>query len=199
MTLVSKLFSLLLLLTVSACASNPRLSYVSPTAINLSGDWVLNEPLSQTVVMFPAKRKPTSNGAQPAGRADNGRSSNPVVRPERRAPGLENEASPVVRKPAAMVASAMKIEQGADGMGIAYPKHTYRDVDWGSKETRDETIWSGWAADNALVIQTNSDQQKFREAYRLDASGKTLTITFTVNSFKGEQDFVRVFQKKGSE
>ncbi|MFT5571842.1 MAG: hypothetical protein ACI9FR_000763 [Cryomorphaceae bacterium] len=40
---------------LSACVSSPKLSYVSPVAIDLSGDWIWDQDLSQTVVMVPPR------------------------------------------------------------------------------------------------------------------------------------------------
>ncbi|MFT5571843.1 MAG: hypothetical protein ACI9FR_000764 [Cryomorphaceae bacterium] len=98
-----------------------------------------------------------------------------------------------------MTATEMKIEQGTDGMGIAYPNHPYIDVDWGTAKARRATITSGWASDNSLVVINESDRQKFTEIYSLDSTARVLNITYTVNSVKGKRDFVRVFRRRNAD
>jgi hypothetical protein len=187
------------LLILSACVTNPTLSYVSPSEIDLSGDWILDEDLSQTVVMVPSRGGQGKKSAPPRGgkgqRRDGQKGNGNGDR------SLENEDKQREHsgQPASMTASQMKIEQGADGMGVAYPNRPYVDVDWGTAKVRRATINSGWTSDNALVISNESDQQKFTATYRLDSSAQILSITFSVNSFDGKRDFVRVFTRRQSD
>jgi len=89
----------------------------------------------------------------------------------------------------------MKIDQGDDGMGIAYPEHPYRDVDWGTHEIRRATVTAGWREDSVVVF-TDSGRQTYTETYSLDLDGKTLRVSFDVDGLNGDEQFVRVFDIK---
>lgn len=178
------------LLALNACASNSKLSDVSPTSANLSGDWVLNEHLSETVVMGPSARaKGQKQKGSPQGRGKG----------ERKGRGAKKEKTGQLsfsRKPPVMTASEMKIDQGEQGMGVSYPEQPYRDVDWGETEVRRTTVTSGWDANGALVVKSKSERQAYTEIYHLDATAKVLTITFVVNGVNGKNEFVRVFDRR---
>ena len=179
------------LLSLTACASHPRLSYTPPVSINLSGDWILNENLSQAVVIVPKRPANKDRRDSPSGSV---RGTAPELKkPVARAPNIEVEVPRTAEKTASMTSTSMKIEQDAGGMGIAYPKHPYWDIDWGQHEVRRAKVIAGWTSHNELVINHQSEKQHFVEVYRLDNTGKRLRITFTVDSINGKQDFVRVF------
>jgi hypothetical protein len=194
MTKFSKYSVLISLSIISACATKPRLTYVSPVAIDFTGDWVLDADLSQTVVMVPPRPSKEKKGSPSGG----GKGERAGGRKGDRNRGNQNNIEDFPAKPALMSATEMQIEQGPDGMGIAYPRHPYIDVDWGTAKVRRATITSGWAPDNSLVVINDGGRQKYTEIYRLDSTATVLSITYTVNSLKGKQDFVRVFTRRNA-
>ena len=173
-------YSLLILIFLVACSSVPKLSSTSPTSINLTGTWVLNKSLSQDVIMkLKSRGGDNNNYGRPDQSSENG---------EREARRNQN-----LGKPPAMTVTEMKIDQGDDGMGIAYPEHPYRDVDWGTHDIRRATVTAGWREDT-VVVYTNSQRQTYTEIYSLDLDGKTLSVSFDVNGLNGKEQFVRVFE-----
>ena len=170
---------LLVCLYISACAT--VLDYDSPKTVNLSGTWVLVPDQSQEIILARPKRASKPSVANRIG-GDSDRSD--------RTGGARAQSSRVPRelaaqnrvrpeKPDAMTATKMTIDQSQDSMGVRYANGKYRDVDWGKTEYRGITTKAGWEKDTLQII-TKSEKLNYSENYRLDQSGKLLTIVFEV-------------------
>lgn len=181
----------LLLLFVAACANNQKLTEKPPANVNLSGDWVLDKDASDTVVLAPLRQANAKKGrSKGKGRGKGERDGSKPRRGEAdQASGKERSESRL----ASMVTTQMKIEQDAHGIGVAYPKHRYRDIDWGEVETRRSTVISGWRSDGSLVVKSKNDHRSLTEVYQLNHEGNVLTVTFLVDRQGGEDEFTRVF------
>ncbi len=188
---IKRLSLALLLLFVAACANTQKLTEKPPANVNLSGDWVLDKDASDTVVLAPLRQANAKKGrSKGKGR---GKGERDGSRPRR---GEADQASGKVRtesRLASMVTTQMKIEQDVHGIGVAYPKHRYRDIDWGEVETRRSTVISGWRSDGSLVVKSKSDHRSLTEVYQLNHEGNILTVTFLVDRQGGEDEFTRVF------
>ena len=191
-----KLISLLLLVTLlTSCAS--KLAFVPPEKIDLSGTWLLDQNLSEDVIVIlprpHAGARSRKSGQSGSGKPSGGGRHSAGGRPT--SSGSNTSASPRFRKPVWMTATQMTIEQVSDSMGIAYPDALYRDVDWGKSEKKGKKILAGWAA-NSLIVISQHKQIKLKESYTLDSEAKVLTLEIKVSGNKGKDTFTRVFRKK---
>ena len=194
MNLYTKTIGLMAGALLVACSSTPKLSNVSPAKVNLSGDWVLNEALSQTVILnMPTVKTPRSRDGKkgPPSGGRGGKGGKGGVKDG----DVKNGDSRPFDKPASMSAKHIKIDQGIDGMGVLYSGKPYRDVDWGEVEVRRYIVTSGWNG-NKLFIHTKGKRQEYTEIYGINSDANILTVTFLVDSVDGKQEFVRVYNLK---
>ena len=181
------------LLTLTGCAS--KLATESPQSVNLSGLWVLNEQYSQDVVI---QRQGNAN-RRGGGRGEGGRGGSGEGRGGEGRGGPRNQGADQARgvtKTPAMTTKEMTITQNNDSMGIAYPKHRYRDIDWGKTEFWNSTVNAGWNNDNALIVETKSERSDITETYQLDSKGQILVLIIDINGSQRGGEFQRVFTRK---
>jgi len=119
-TLINILVSSVVLVSLNACVG---LRFESPETINLSGEWLLDQDLSQAVV-FSARSlsKPRSKPSGEARAESRGgtRGSSPRERPQE-----DNVSQPNVLNSESSNASAMTIDHVEDSMGIMCPSGKY--------------------------------------------------------------------------
>jgi len=191
-----KLITLLLLVTLlTSCAS--KLAFISPEKIDLSGTWLLDQKLSEDVIVILSRpnagTKSRKSGQSGSGKPSGGGKHSAGNRST--SGGSNTSASPRFRKPVWMTATQMTIEQVSDSMGIAYLNTLYRDVDWGNSEKKGKKILAGWA-DNRLIVISQHKRIKLKETYTLDSTARVLTLEIKVSGNKGKDTFTRVFRKK---
>lgn len=203
MTMPLRILLPISLLVLSACAS--RLALQPPESVNLSGTWVLNEELSQDVIVMPMRQSGgfpgggggfPGGGQRPSGAPPGGAGGGGGGRPP--GGGRGGGGSVIPQKSPAMTATEMTIEQDENSMGFAYPNEMYRDVDWGEKEVRGAEVTAGWD-DETLVIKTKRGRFTFTETYLLEPEGKVLTQTVALKTPRGSQEFVRIFELQEGE
>lgn len=187
---IKSVYPLLILpLLLTACSS--RLADTTPAGIDFSGTWVLVPEQSQDVIVFP---RPPSTSANNNGQA------RPVGGPRGENRGdKSSEKSPApfrsIHKTSAMTATEMTIEQDSFSMGVAYPGERYRDVDWGKRKLRGDTIVAGWKRD-ALIIRSETRRLNFTETYFLSPDESVLTLVVKLDGPRGNREFTRVFSRK---
>ena len=191
---IKALFSTLLLITLSACAS--RLDYESPSAVDLNGVWLLDSSASQEVVFSAARSSRGSRGEKGKGKPGGGkrggeRGSKPGGDDDRLASGRGGRS---IKKGDSAVAVEMKIEHVSDSMGILYQSGNYRDIDWGVVEKRGAKITAGWD-DESLVVKTQRQRGTVIETYTLSADNSSLSVLFEVDG--GE--YIRVYRRQKDE
>jgi len=186
------ILSLTCLLTLSACAS--KLSTESPESVSLNGTWVLNEQYSQEVVI--QRQGNRNRGARPEGRRGGGRAGEGRGERNGSPSNRQTEQARGPEKTPAMTTKEMTITQNSDSMGIAYPKHRYRDIDWGKTEFWNSTVTAGWNNDDALIIETDTERSNITETYQLDSKGQVLVLIIDTNGNQRGGEFQRVFTRK---
>ncbi len=200
MFLKAKIISVAIPLMLIGCASTPNLSQTSPEGIDLSGEWLVNSSISQTVVLGArdSQEKGSKSGRGKGGKGGKGERGGRGERGER-GEGQAKSKSKEGRRSrgvATMVAAEMKIDQDNLGLGIAFPKKPYRDIDWGEHEFRNTKVTAGWNEDDQLIVISKSDRHSFTETFMLNDTGDELTILFDVQGPSGAKQYVRVFDRK---
>lgn len=181
---------------LAACTT---LSYSSPDSIDLSGSWLVDESLSERVIMrVPRDAKQRGDRS---GRRGDGRKTG--TRPEgggmRRSEGggapsrydIDDYTAAQVLTPAAANSSEMVIEHVPESMGIRYQSGKYRDIDWGKTTQGSRKMTAGWQGSN-LIIETQGQRGAITEMYRLNDAGTTLTITYMIDG----NTYVRVYHRQ---
>ncbi|MEM7357638.1 MAG: hypothetical protein AAF431_00870 [Pseudomonadota bacterium] len=185
------LYSFLLIITLlGACA--PRLADTTPAGISFNGTWELLPERSQDVIVFPRAPRSDDNGeARQVGGANGGDRGDK----EQALPATPFSA---VHKSSAMTATEMTIEQDRLSMGVAYPGERYRDVDWGKRKLRGDTIVAGWKGDK-LIIHSETRRLDFNETYFLSPDKTVLTLVIKLDGPRGNREFTRVFKRKSTD
>lgn len=179
---VRNFIAVLFSVSLSACAS---LAYKSPESINLSGEWVLDPAVSQTVIFSRHKAK---HRAQRGSNGDRDGQGKPKGR--RKASSNTDDGGAFQRKSDATVATHMTIEHVSDSMGVLYQSGYYRDIDWGVTEGLRGTVTAGWR-DDSLVVKTKGPRRTVTEVYRLVENNTVLIIEFDVDG----KTYKRVYRR----
>lgn len=146
----------LLAILVAGCAgSGYDLSPVAPPGFELTGDWILDN--------------------EPASGGDHTPPDGAVTRTMSMGP----------RQIPVLGARSFVIEQSRDSMGVDYPGRPVRDVSWGRREWRGNTIDAGWE-EGVLIIRTLSDHYRLTERYELSGDGRRLTLILDFDPKQGE-------------
>jgi hypothetical protein len=183
------LFSILITIGLVGCATS--LDYSSPTTVDLTGTWVLDQKLSQ-VVIFPVA-KSNDKRARPKGGGREGKQKRGRSKPGSETPNKGSDDRPKLNRDAAL-ATEMKIEQSIDSMGVMYQNGNYREVNWGKTERRKLTITAGWKGE-ALAIKSKGGRITLSELYTLEKSLDVLTIKFEVD----DNEYSRIYKRKNPE
>lgn len=185
---------LLFLFPTALLAACTTLNFSSPQSVDLSGTWVVDETLSQRVMMRPPRDEargrgkrgggrgpgmPPGNGAKPGGPSGGPGGSFDV----------DDYTASQVLTPAAANSNTLVVEHVPESMGIRYQNGKYRDIDWGKTERGRLDMLAGWQ-DQHLIVKTKGRRGTITETFSLNASGDTLTIVYGVN----DNEFTRVYR-----
>ena len=168
----------LLVVPVAGCAGGGYdLSPQAPPGFELTGDWIL-EPIEAEP--HPASGEgqapPDGDGQVAERRGGNTRSGGDA---------MTSAMSMGPRQIPVLGARSFVIEQSRDSMGIDYPGRPVRDVSWGRREWRGNTIDAGWE-EGVLIIRTLSDHYRLTERYVLSGDGQRLTLILDFDPKRGE-------------
>lgn len=178
---------------LTACTT---LSYSSPDSVDLSGTWLVDESMSDRVMMRPprdAKRRGDRRGGGPGpGMRPGGEGG--MRGPDGGGPGgrydVDDYTAAQVLTPAAANSEELVIEHVSDSMGIRYQSGKYRDIDWGKTEQGRRKMTAGWQRQH-LIIETSGRRGAITETFSLNEAHNVLTITYEVNG----NEFVRVYRR----
>lgn len=200
---------LTLLISVAMLAGCSSLSTEPPPSYNLTGDWQLNNALSDSpnLAALGKGSGPRKRGAQRQGSGqgggEKGRGQGRGQRsggnggggtgggPTSGSPRGGSQAPVSVQ---VLIATEMSIEQNFESMGVEYNGSHYRDISWGERKRGQLTIETGWQ-DNNLVIKTEGSRLPIEETYILSEDGSRLTVVIELDGGKDGKTFTRVFEK----
>ncbi|GHA12260.1 hypothetical protein GCM10008090_22680 [Arenicella chitinivorans] len=173
------------------------LSYSSPESVDLSGTWLVDESLSERVMMRPPRdskqRGDRDGGSKPrkrtrpegGGGMRSSESGGPAGRYD-----VDDYTAAQVLTPAAANSSELMIEHVPESMGIRYQNGKYRDIDWGKTAQGNRKMTAGWQGPK-LIIETSARRGAITETFSLNETRNTLTIVYDVNG----NEFVRVYRR----
>lgn len=179
----AKVFSLSLLLLLSASCSGIKLSPDNPPGINYSGQWLIDFGDSDVI---PDLR------------------NRPPGRPSRRTQGTVNKEALriadgsglafIVHDFQVLRADKVTIEQGPNSMGLDYEPGVYRDVSWGERQRGLWEVQAGWEEDQLVII---SRTRTMRVVERLVFSGPDrLEVRLNIDADNEQLAFLRVFNRQ---
>jgi hypothetical protein len=197
-TLLTLLISVATLLGCSSLATEPPPNY------NLTGDWQLNNALSDSPNLA-AMGKGSGQRKRGARGQGSGQGGNEKGRGQGRGQrgggngggppsGSTGRGSQTPVSIQVLIANEMSIEQNDESMGIEYSGSNYRDVSWGERKRGQLTIETGWKENN-LVIKTEGSRLPIEETYILSEDGSRLTVVIELDGGKKGMTFTRVFEK----
>lgn len=149
-----------------------------PRGFDLTGDWVLDEDLSDAAPDIDAIRR---------------REDRDVVR------GRQSDASAsaafAVQDFPVLTAARLQIEQDDESMGIRFDGVVYRDVSWGERERDLWIVRAGWEEDR-LVIRSVRGRTRGTESYALERSARHLRVTVSIETGGEDVRSVRVYERR---
>ncbi len=186
------IFSLL-----TGCAG---LAQKAPENVNLSGSWVLNTALSDTLPAPAARQRQKRGfpgGMSREGNGGMGQRGAGGGFPRGRS-GVPPNTATFSRLPA-LTATEMIVEQDDASVGIDYSNQPYRDIYWGTHESGTFEVEAGWQKD-AMVVRSKNTRMKLTETFALSEDGTQLqlTVKFSGGPF-GSKTLSRVFDRKVAE
>ncbi|MFT6432334.1 MAG: hypothetical protein ACJAVI_000369 [Candidatus Azotimanducaceae bacterium] len=195
---------LTLFLSVATLMGCSSLATEPPPNYSLTGDWQLNNALSDSpnlaaIGKGSGQRKRSTRGQGGGhGGGEKGRGQGRGQRggsngggPPSGIAGRSNQAPVSIQ---VLIANEMSIEQNDESMGIEYNGSNYRDVSWGERKRGQLNIETGWKENN-LVIKTEGGPLPIEETYILSEDGSRLTVIIELEGGKDDKTFTRVFDK----
>ena len=163
-------------LLLAGCVAS--LDVAVPAGFDLTGEWLLDERLSDAPPDLDAIRH---------------REDREVVRG--RQANASASATFVVQDFPVLAATRLDIEQDAQSMGIRYDQSTYRDISWGRRERDLWIVGAGWNQ-GALVVRSMRGTVKGEEVMTLEDSGQRLRIAVRVATAGEDVRAIRVYRRR---
>ncbi|MDP6374735.1 MAG: hypothetical protein QF921_00525 [Pseudomonadales bacterium] len=171
------------LLAFGGCSSidlDPRV----PEGFDLSGRWRLNSAMSDQ------SPDPRALRGEPREVARRERAGLAQSSPR----GGSGAMKFIVQDFPILAANSLDIEQNEDSMGVKYDHGAYRDVSWGYRERGIWEVWAGWE-EGVLVILSEANDVKAREALALEPGGERLVVDLQVRAERRDVNLRRVFDR----